>query len=288
MKVAILTDTNSGISTQEAEKLGIFVMPMPVIIDDEVFFEGQNISEEQFYEALQSDRKVSTSQPSPGDLLDQWDEILKDYDQLVYIPMSSGLSNSCMAATGLALDYEGKVFVADNHRISVTLRNSVLAARKLADQSADASQIKDFLEKEAYHSIIYLAVNTLDFLKKGGRITPAAAMLGSVLNIKPILTIQGEKLDSFAKVRGNMKKCELKMLEALQADFLKRFPDTPEAHLQIGLAGAGLSEAEIDEWAKIIRGGFPSAQIYYNPLSASIACHTGPGAVGIGMSADSI
>ena len=288
MKVAILTDTNSGISTQEAEKLGIFVMPMPVIIDDEVFFEGQNISEEQFYEALQSDRKVSTSQPSPGDLLDPWDEILKDYDQLVYIPMSSGLSNSCMAATGLALDYEGKVFVADNHRISVTLRNSVLAAKKLADQGADASQIKDFLEKEAYHSIIYLAVNTLDFLKKGGRITPAAAMLGSVLNIKPILTIQGEKLDSFAKVRGNMKKCELKMLEALQADFLKRFPDTPEAHLQIGLAGAGLSEAEIDEWTKIIRGGFPSAQIFYNPLSASIACHTGPGAVGIGMSADSI
>ena len=286
MKTAILTDTNSGISAEEARTLGIYVMPMPVIIDDETFYEGQNLTEEQFYEALTSDRKVTTSQPSPGDLLDKWDSLLADgFEQIVYIPMSSGLSNSCHAASGFAADYDGRVHVADNHRISVTLRESVLMAKRLADLGKTGAEIKDALEKDAFRSTIYISVNTLDYLKKGGRITAAAAMLGTVLNIKPILTIQGEKLDSFSKARS-MKKCESRMIEAIQSDLEKRFPDVALNQVHIGAAGAGLTMEEQKEWVNALKQAFPEADVYYNPLSASIGCHTGPGAVGVGVSFD--
>ena len=284
MKIAILTDTNSGIYEEEAEKMGIFVMPMPVIIEDETFYEGSNFTEEEFLEALTSGKKVSTSQPAPGDLLDTWDDLLKKYDQVVYIPMSSGLSHSCSAAMAIAREYEGRVFVIDNHRISVTLRQSVITAKAMAMEEKDADEIKSFLEAEAFRSSIYISVNTLEYLKKGGRITPAAAMIGSVLNIKPVLTIQGEKLDSFAKVRGNMKKCEQRMMEAVKADIQDRFSDVPEKYLHIGTAGAGLSPDGKREWMEMITKAFPKADVYYNPLSASIATHTGPGAVGLGVS----
>lgn len=284
MKIAILTDTNSGISSTEAEELGIFLIPMPVIIDDETFYEGQNITEEAFYQALASDKKVTTSQPSPADVLDYWDSLLqKGFDEVVYIPMSSGLSNSCHAAMGFAEDYDAKVFVVDNHRISVTLKSSVIMAKKLSDIGKSGSEIKSILEEDAYHSSIYISVNTLTYLKRGGRITPAAAMIGSVLNIKPILTIQGEKLDSFSKARS-MKKCEQRMIEALLNDKEKRFSDVPNEQLSIGAAGTCLSEEEQLNWKHALEEAFPGADVFYNPLSVSIGCHTGPGAVGVGLS----
>lgn len=285
MKTAIVTDTNSGIHTTEATELGIFVIPMPVIIDGQTYFEGDTISEKDFFDALTADRHISTSQPSPGDIMDLWDRILSNgYDQLVYIPMSSGLSSSCACAGTLALEYDEKVAVVDNHRISVTLRESVLQAKALADNGASAIEIKQTLEKQAYQSSIYLAVNTLDYLKKGGRITPAAAMLGTVLSIRPILTIQGEKLDSFAKSRGPMRKAEEKMIAAVRSDLTNRFSDYDFRRLRIGAAGANLTEKQQSQWLTLLAEAFPDYKIYYNPLSASISVHTGPGAVGIGIS----
>ncbi len=285
MKTAIMTDTNSGITKDIAKELGIYVIPMPVIIDEETYYENDTITEEEFFCALSGDRHITTSQPSPGDVMDLWNQILDEgYDELVYIPMSSGLSNSCAAALGYSQEYDGKVEVIDNHRISVTMYQSVLHARDLALQGASAKEIKTALEDDAYNSSIYLAVNTLEYLKKGGRITPAAALIGSVLSIKPILTIQGEKLDSYAKTRGSMKKAEEKMLSAVQSDIEKRFASLDQAKLHIGAAGAGLAKEQQEEWVNLLRSKFPAADVFYNPLSASISVHTGPGAVGIGIS----
>ena len=285
MKTAVMTDTNSGITKDIAKELGIYVIPMPVIIDEETYYENDTITEEEFFRALSGDKHITTSQPSPGDVMDLWDKILTEgYDELVYIPMSSGLSNSCAAALGYSQDYDGKVEVIDNHRISVTMYESVLHARELALQGASAKEIKTALEDDAYNSSIYLAVNTLEYLKKGGRITPAAALIGSVLSIKPILTIQGEKLDSYAKTRGSMKKAEEKMLSAVQSDIEKRFASLDQAKLHIGAAGAGLTIEQQEEWVNLLRSKFPGADIFYSPLSASISVHTGPGAVGIGIS----
>ena len=285
MKTAIMTDTNSGITKDIAKELGIYVIPMPVIIDEETYYENDTITEEEFFCALSGDRHITTSQPSPGDVMDLWNQILDEgYDELVYIPMSSGLSNSCAAALGYSQEYDGKVEVIDNHRISVTMYQSVLHARDLALQGASAKEIKTALEDDAYNSSIYLAVNTLEYLKKGGRITPAAALIGSVLSIKPILTIQGEKLDSYAKTRGSMKKAEEKMLAAVQSDIEKRFASLDQAKLHIGAAGAGLTIEQQEEWVNLLRSKFPGADIFYSPLSASISVHTGPGAVGIGIS----
>ena len=285
MKTAIMTDTNSGITKDIAKELGIYVIPMPVIIDEETYYENDTITEEEFFCALSGDRHITTSQPSPGDVMDLWNQILDEgYDELVYIPMSSGLSNSCAAALGYSQEYDGKVEVIDNHRISVTMYQSVLHARDLALQGASAKEIKTALEDDAYNSSIYLAVNTLEYLKKGGRITPAAALIGSVLSIKPILTIQGEKLDSYAKTRGSMKKAEEKMLSAVQSDIEKRFASLDQAKLHIGAAGAGLTVEQQEEWVNLLRSKFPAADVFYSPLSASISVHTGPGAVGIGIS----
>ena len=285
MRTAIVTDTNSGITKEIAKEWGIYVIHMPIIINDETFYEGDTISEEDFFTALSSDKQISTSQPSPGDVMDLWDQILDaGYDELVYIPMSSGLSNSCAAATGYAQDYEGKVQVVDNHRISVTMYESVLQARDMAREGASAKEIKEFLEEDAYNSSIYLAVNTLEYLKKGGRVTPAAALLGAVLSIKPILTIQGEKLDSYAKSRGSMKKAEEKMIKAIQSDIEKRFADKDMSKVHIGAAGAGLTKTEQEEWVALLKKRFPDYDIFYSPLSASVSVHTGPGAVGIGIS----
>ena len=284
MKTAIMTDTNSGITKSTAEKLGIYVIHMPVIIDETTFYENDTITEEEFFRALSSGKHITTSQPSPGDVMDLWDQILADgYDELVYIPMSSGLSNSCASATGYSRDYDGKVEVIDNHRISVTMYESVLHAREMSLNGASAKEIKKALESDAYHSSIYITVNTLEYLKKGGRITPAAALVGTVLSIKPILTIQGEKLDSYSKVRGSMKKAEEKMILAIQSDLQNRFADQDLSKLHIGAAGAGLTTAQQEEWLALLHDHFPEADVFYNPLSASISVHTGPGAVGIGI-----
>lgn len=286
MKTAILTDTNSGIYSDEAQRLGIFVMPMPVIINSETYFEGVNLTEEQLMDALINGKNVTTSQPAIGDLLDMWDKLLNEYEQIVYIPMSSGLSNSCNAAKALAVEYNEKVFVVDNHRISVTQRMSVIKAKEMADWGFDGKEILKRLEREAYNATIYVSVNTLEFLKKGGRITPAAATIGSVLNIKPVLSIQGEKLESYAKVRGSMRKCEEKMISACKKDLASRFRDAPADKIHIGGAGAGLSEQETMQWIDMLEQEFPGMEVVYNPLTASISTHTGPGAVGIGITID--
>lgn len=283
MKTAIMTDTNSGITKQEADASDIFLIPMPIIIDEEIYYEGINLTQESFYKDLTGGRDISTSQPSPGDVMDMWKQILSSgYDEVVYIPMSSGLSNSCESAIGLSKEFDGKVMVADNHRISVTMRESVFEAKRLADSGSCASEIKDYLEKTALDASIYIAVDTLEFLKKGGRITPAAAALGAVLNIKPILSIQGEKLDAFAKVRG-MKKCKAKMIEALQNDLNTRFKNVDKSRITLCTAGTALSPKEAEEWRSTVSEAFNGAAVYYNPLSLSIGTHTGPGAIGIGL-----
>ncbi len=284
MKTAVMTDSNSGITQNEARELGIFSLPMPVIIDGETCYEGIDLTQEMFYASLTSGKEVTTSQPSPGEVIGMWDKILKEgYDEIVHIPMSSGLSNSYESAAGLAADYNGRIQVADNHRISVTLRESVLEAKELADRGLSAGEIKEELERRAYESSIYITVDTLEFLKKGGRITPTAAALGAVLNIKPVLTIQGERLDAFAKVRG-MKKGKHKMLEAVRHDLDTRFQNTEMSRIVIGAAGSGLDENEEREWTDMLKEAFPEATVYYNPLSFSIGSHTGPGALGTAIS----
>lgn len=285
MKTAVMTDSNSGIMPEEAKELGVFVLPMPVIVGNTVYFEGQNINKNQFYGYLETGKNVTSSMPSPGDVLDMWDEILESgYDEVVYIPMSSGLSNSCSASTQLALEYEGKVQVVDNHRISITMYHSILDAKMLAEQGKSALEIKDILEKEAYNSSIYIAVDTLEYLKRGGRVTAAGAALGAVLNIKPVLTIQGEKLDAFAKVRG-MKRAQSKMLDAIEEDLNTRFKDVDRELISIDTATTFLSDEEDEEWFEMVANRFPDIKHRINRnLSFSIGCHVGPDAIGIGIS----
>jgi DegV family protein with EDD domain len=282
MKTAIMTDSNSGITPEEARSLGIFLMPMPIIVDGTIRFEGEDLTQEEFYESLSGGMDISTSQPSPGDLMDMWDHILDSgYDELVYIPMSSGLSNSCSTAIALSDDYDGKVQIADNHRISVTQRGSVLDACKLADSGASAKEIRTYLEETAYEASIFITVDSLTYLKKGGRITPAVAALGSVLNIKPILSIQGERLDAHAKVRG-LKKGKQKMIEALREELDTRFHDFDRSRIQLATAGSGLSPEQAEEWRQTVEDAFQADVIYY-PLSLSVGTHTGPGSYGIGL-----
>lgn len=286
MKTAVMTDSNSGITPEEGKKIGIYSLPMPVIIEGDVFYEGKNITQEEYYGAMTSGKNVTTSQPSPGDVMDMWDGILKEgYEQVVYIPMSSGLSASCHAAIQLSEEYDGKVQVVDDHRISVTMRESVLEAKWMANQGMTAEEIKKKLEENAYNSSIYIAVDTLEYLKKGGRVTAAGAAIGAVLNIKPVLTIQGEKLDAFTKVRG-MKKAELKMLEAIEEDLNTRFADVDRKQLRLGAAGTFQKQEDADQWYNMVKDTFENEidDIYYDSLSFSIGCHVGPNAIGIGIS----
>lgn len=275
-KTAIATDSNSGISQELAKKLGISVIPMPFTIDDQLYFEDVTLTQEQFYEKLQSDCTITTSQPAPGDVMDLWDKLLDKYDEVVYIPMSSGLSNSCETALMLAEDYDGKVFVVNNQRISVTQKLSVLDAIELAKQGRSGAEIKDFLEETKLESSIYITVDTLKYLKQGGRVTPAAAAIGTILNIKPVLQIQGEKLDSFAKARG-FKQAKKIMLDAVEKDMKERFAGQ-KVHLQ---AAYTCSEADAREWKQEIEARFPGYEVDMDKLTLSIACHIGPGAVAI-------
>lgn len=279
MKIAIATDTNSGITAMEGEKLGVFVLAMPVNLEETIHYEGIDITSEQLYDAMRQHRDVSTSQPSPGQLMELWDGILaKGYDEIVYIPMSSGLSGSCQSAALFAQDYDGRVQVVDNHRISVTQKESVISALRLVERGYDAGQIRDFLEKHAYDASIYITVDSMEYLKKGGRVTPAAATLATVLNLKPVLTIQGDKLDAFAKVRG-MKLAESKMIEAIHQDRAERFKDVPESRLLIETAGT-LENGELAEhWRQQVQAEFPFAKVSYANLPCSIACHVGMNSV---------
>lgn len=279
MKIAIATDTNSGITAMEGEKLGVFVLAMPVNLEETIHYEGIDITSEQLYDAMRQHRDVSTSQPSPGQLMELWDGILaKGYDEIVYIPMSSGLSGSCQSAALFAQDYDARVQVVDNHRISITQKESVISALRLVEQGYDAGQIRDFLEKHAYDASIYITVDSMEYLKKGGRVTPAAATLATVLNLKPVLTIQGDKLDAFAKVRG-MKLAESKMIEAIHQDRAERFKDVPESRLLIETAGT-LENGELAEhWRQQVQAEFPFAKVSYANLPCSIACHVGMNSV---------
>ena len=280
MRIAIATDTNSGISVEEGARLGVHVVPMPVLIDGSIYYEGVNLTPESFYRSLREGRQVSTSQPAPGDVLALWDKLLEEYDQVVYIPMTSGLSASCQTATALAGDYDGKVQVVDNHRISVPQRESVMDAMALAAAGCTAPEIKAELERLAFDCMIYIGVDTLEYLKRGGRITAAAAAMGSVLHIKPLLKIQGERLDAFAKVRGT-KACKQRLLEAMVQTAEKfRRSDGP---VSIAAAGSFLSAEEEAAWLAMARDTFPGEDIRCDPLALSIGCHVGPGAFGMAV-----
>lgn len=282
--VAIVTDSNSGISQAEAKELGIYVIPMPFLVDGKLYFEDVDMNKEQFYHFLENDADLSTSQPSPGDVMDLWDKLLKEYDEIVHIPMSSGLSASCSTAMGLARDYDGKVQVVDNQRISVTMQQSVMDAKHLVAAGKSAAQIKEILEKEALESSIYLMVDTLKYLKKGGRITPAAALLGSALNLKPILQIQGDKLDAYKKVRG-VKAAKKNMLEAMKKDVEGRFSDyVTKGQLKLHVAYT-TDEETARQWKEEVQSVFPDIAISrMDPLSFSVTCHTGPGVLAIAAS----
>lgn len=282
-KIAIVTDSNSGITQDEGRSLGVFVLPMPFYINEVMYLEGITLSQEEFYERLQKDETISTSQPSPGEVCGMWDNLLKEYDEIVHIPMSSGLSASCETAMGLARDYEGKVQVVDNQRISVTQRQSVLDAIALAESGKNASEIREILEAEKLESSIYITLETLKYLKKGGRITPAAAAIGTVLNLKPVLQIQGDKLDAYSKVRGK-KQAKRVMLKAMKEDMDTRFAEyVKKGEMCLQMAYTGNRE-EAEEFKKEVQEMFPEFEIHMNPLSLSVACHIGHGALAVACS----
>ncbi len=283
MKTAVVTDSNSGIFGDEARSLGIHVIPMPVIVDGHTYYENEDITHAQFYEALTSDRDVSSSQPSPGSLMDLWEMVLDDADEIIYIPMSSGLSGSCQSARALADDYDGKVEVADNHRISVSMRQSVLRAVNLAKEGLSAKEIRNRLEAEGPKSVVYLTVETLKYFRRTGRVTPAAAALGELLNIKPVLVTRGDKFDTYAKVRG-LHKAKAAMLEAVKKERETLFSDVDDDGLVLGVASSCMDPADAKSWHTMVQEYFPKIQTYYDPLSLSIACHTGPNACGMAIS----
>lgn len=276
--VAILTDTNSGITMQKAEELGIYLILMPILIDGEEYLEEKEIQKEFFYEKLTSGADVTTSQPSPGDILDKFDALLEEYEEVVYIPMSSGLSGTCQTAAMLAADYDGKVHVVDNQRISITMRQSVLDAIALAEDGKSGAEIKEYLEADALNAPIYLVVDTLKYLKKGGRVTPAAAAIGEVLNIKPVLQIDGGKLDAFAKVRGT-KQALKTMLKALESEKDNRLKGK-----KCIINGAYSGDESVgEELEKVLKEAFPEYEIDIYALPMSISTHVGPGTMGIGI-----
>lgn len=279
-KIAIVTDSNSGITQDEGRALGISVLPMPFYINEVMYLEGITLSQEEFYEKLKNDENISTSQPSPADVCGLWDMLLEKNDEIVHIPMSSGLSNSCETAMALARDYDGKVQVVDNQRISVTQKQSVLDAMELVRAGFNAAQIKERLEAEKMESSVYITLETLKYLKKGGRITPAAAAIGTVLNLKPVLQIQGEKLDAYAKVRGK-KQAKRVMMKAIKEDFENRFSkyiESGEMCLEMAYTG---NQEEAEEFKKEVQDAFPGFEIRMDPLSLSVACHIGHGALAV-------
>ena len=283
-KVAIVTDSNSGITQAEAVEMGITVLPMPFYIDEKMYYEDIDLSQEEFYEKLKGDCEIKTSMPLVGDVTDTWQKLLKDYDEIVHIPMSSGLSSSCETAYMLSQEeeFEGKVFVVDNQRISVTMRQSVLDAMELAGEGKSASEIKTILEDHKFDSSIYIMLDTLYYLKKGGRITPAAAALGTLLKLKPVLQIQGEKLDAFAKARTSKQGKNI-MIETMKKDFAERFDSADGSKMHLEVAYTYDKEAA-EAFKEEVQAAFPGNEIVMNPLSLSVSCHIGPGALAIACS----
>lgn len=279
-RIAIVTDSNSGITQKEGKELGISVIPMPFYINDELYFEDITLTQEEFYQKLDEDADIKTSQPAPGDVLDLWEKLLEDHDEIVHIAMSSGLSSSCATAAMLADDYDGKVQVVDNQRISVTQRQSVADAMKLAEEGKSAKEIKDILEADKLDSGIFIMVDTLKYLKKGGRVTSAGAAIGTVLGIKPVLQIHGEKLDAFAKTRG-VKQAKKKMIAAVRKELEERFPDGDFAkHAYLQSAYTKDKEAAL-KWKEELVAEFPEMEFHQDPLSLSVACHIGAGALAV-------
>lgn len=281
LKTAIVTDSNSGITQAEGKELEITVLPMPFYINEKMYYEDIDLTQEQFYQMLQDGTSISTSQPVVANLLELWDHLLETYDEIVHIPMSSGLSGSCETAMALAREYHGRVEVVNNQRISVTQRQSVMDAITLAGHGKTAREIREYLELTKMDSSIYIMVDTLNYLKKGGRITPAAAALGTLLRLKPVLQIQGEKLDAFAKAR-NVKQAKKLMIEAIHNDCIKRFgSDETGSHMWIHMAYTGTDTTAIHEFREEVAAEFPNHDIIVNPLSLSVACHIGPGALAV-------
>ena len=279
-RIAIVTDSNSGITQKEGKELGISVIPMPFYINDELYFEDITLTQEEFYQKLDEDADIKTSQPAPGDVLDLWEKLLEDHDEIVHIAMSSGLSSSCATAAMLADDYDGKVQVVDNQRISVTQRQSVADAMKLAEEGKSAKEIKDILEADKLDSGIFIMVDTLKYLKKGGRVTSAGAAIGTVLGIKPVLQIHGEKLDAFAKTRG-VKQAKKKMIAAVRKELEERFPDGDFAkHAYLQSAYTKDKEAAL-KWKEELMAEFTEMEFLQDPLSLSVACHIGAGALAV-------
>ena len=280
-KTAVVTDSNSGITQSEAEKLGITVIPMPFTINGETYFEDITLTQKQFYEHLENDAQIGTSQPAISDITDCWNNLLKDYDEIVHIPMSSSLSGSCQTAIMLSEDYDGKVHVVNNQRISVTQKQSVLDTLEMISNGISGERIKNYLERTKLDSSIYITLETLKYLKKGGRVTPSAAALASLLKIKPILQIQGEKLDSFSKARTK-KLAKKIMLNAVLSDMKERFNSgESDENVSLHVAYSGTDTTEANEFKKEIQEMFPSQHVMVDPLSLSIACHIGSGALAI-------
>lgn len=278
-KIAVVTDSNSGITQEEAKQLGIRVLPMPFMINEETFFEDITLTQEEFYEKLESGAGVVTSQPSPEAVMGLWEEILREYEEIVYIPMSSGLSGSCQSAMMLSEDFDGKVHVVNNQRISVTQRQSALDALALAKEGMGGEEIKDFLEKDKFNSSIYIMLNTLYYLKKGGRITPAAAAIGTILKLKPVLQIQGERLDAFAKAR-TVNQGKSIMINAIRNDMENRFGGASPDNIWLQVAYTKDREMAL-QFKEELLAEFPGFEIVVNPLSLSVACHIGPGSLAV-------
>ena len=277
MKIAIITDDAASFTKEEASKLGITILRMPMIINGEVYFQDENIDEDTFIKKLEGGEDCSTSQPSPGEVMDLWRKLLKDHDQIVHIPMSSGLSATCTTATQLAQDeeFKGKVFIVDNHRIEPTLKESVRDAVKLAQSGKTAQEIQQILNNDGPNSSIYIMVNTLKYLKKGGRITPAAALLGGALHLKPVLSIFGGKLDAYAKAIG-VKKAKQVMIDAIKKDLETKFKGVPKSELYFSIAySQNLDEAK--QFEKEFKEAIGIDQVELNTLSCLIVTHTGPG-----------
>ena len=278
-KIAVVTDSNSGITQRQAAEYGVHVLPMPFMIDDETFYEDINLDQKGFYEKLEGGADVVTSQPSPDSVLTLWEKLLKDYDEIVHIPMSSGLSGSCQSAVMLARDYGGKVQVVNNQRISVTQRQSVLDAKLLAEKGESAARIKEILEQDKFNSSIYIMLDTLYYLKKGGRITPAAAAIGTILKLKPVLQIQGDKLDAFAKARTTNQGKQI-MINAIRNDMETRFGGARADNIWLQVAYTKDDKAA-EQFAEELKERFGEFDMVCNPLSLSVACHIGPGALAV-------
>lgn len=283
-KIAIVTDSNSGVLPQEAETYeGVYVIPMPVIIGDETYFEGIDITQQRFYEVLSTRTDLKTSQPSLADITDLWDKLLEEYDEIVHIPMSSGLSGACESAAMLANDYDGKVRVVNNQRISVTQKRSIYDAMQLRDAGMSAAEIGDFLEKVKFESSIYIMVDTLYYLKRGGRVTPAAAAVGTALKIKPVLQIQGEKLDAYTVAR-TVGMARTKMIDAIRKDMETRFGGATPENMSMDIAYT-YNDQVADEFLQQVKEAFPGFNdIIVDPLSLSVSTHIGPGSLALACS----